>query len=427
MTPDRHAAAAGLCRALDARIARWAVIGLGYMGSATMRALLAAGFEVHGFDRSAAAVERFRGAEPTPPSAKPWSVGTDESVIATADVVLIAVRVLRNADGTSDLEPLLAAAETVRRWAREPRLVLVESTVPPGTTRRLAADWLKLDPAGTTLVAHFPERLQSGGSPWTLANTPHLVGGVDAAATLVARHAVSTICPGVVAVSAPEVSELAKLLENAFLSTGIALVGEITRLAHRLDVEAGEVTAAAASKPFGYYAFHAGPGIGGHCLPNDLEMLRETAGTLGLPSPLLDGAAELAGELPGMVVARLEQLLQRRGETVAGGRILLVGVGFKIGSDDTTASPALDISRLLKRRGAVPVFLDHQVEALWVDGTALERATAQTLRGSRFRAALILSGDSSIGGVDIEAVADLLLDAGGGRILQGAPANAYRL
>ncbi len=419
-TSRRRSAERRLLRAIENRTARGAVLGLGFVGSTLMDALRAAGYEVHGYDRSEAAANAYRERSRVGGVAggKPWSAGSDEAALAEADVVVVAVRVAVGDDGSIELEPLRSAAVSIRSLPRDQRLVLLESTVPPGVTREFAG-WLE-SAAGEVFVAHGPERLSVGHDWRALREMPHLVGGVDPEATALAARLLSDLCEVVVPVSRPEVSELSKLLENAFLTVGIGLVGEITRMAHALDVSAREVTEAAATKPAGYYAFHPGPGVGGHCLRNDLEMLRHAARRLGWEPSLIEGTAAVTAAHPRVVVDRLAALLSRVGGDLTGSRILLVGMGFKVGTADTSASPAHDVVRLLRSRGAVPVYLDSRVVAVDVDGQAVPRVSNADLGPGRYAAVVVLAGDARLSAQELRELGCLVLDTGGGRILAGA-------
>ena len=385
-----------LLRAIETKSARCAVVGVGFIGSTLIDALRAAGYEVDGYDRNPKA-----------------GAGHDASILAGADVVVVAVRAPIASDGSVDLEPLRSAAAAIRDHPRDERLVILASTVPPGTTRAFAG-WIERS-SRELFVAHAPERLAVGHDRRDLRRIPHLVGGLDATATSLAARLLSEICDTVVPVSRPEVSELSKLLENAFMTVGIGLVGEVARIAHALDVPAREVTEAAATKTAGYYPFHPGAGVGGHCLKNDLQMLRHTARQLGWQPPLLDATAEVTEIHPRLVVDRLTSLLPR----VEGARILLVGMGFKVGTADTSASPAYDVVRLLRERGAEPVFLDSRIAAFDVDGRPVVRVSNADVTPGRYAAAVLLAGDPALPVDTLLAARCPVLDTGGGAILPG--------
>jgi UDP-N-acetyl-D-glucosamine dehydrogenase len=413
-----------MCR-MDARRAVCGVIGLGFIGSTLMDAIVNAGYQVHGSDRSDEAVNRFRGwmEERNPDAGGRWSAGCDTAALSEAEVVMVAVRTPPRGDGSVELEPLEAVTGILRPHRLEPRLILLESTVPCGTTRCFAAS-LRARPG--IFVAHSPERLSVGHDRRVLRSVPHLVGGIDADAGRVGAHFLRMLCDRVVAVSSPEVSELSKLVENAFLTMGIALSNEVTQIAHMMGVAAEEVCAAAATKPFGYYPFYPGPGLGGHCLGNDLEILISTSKRLGVPSALMNAVAAAATNGPVLVLRRLEGLLRERGLELQNRRILLVGVGFKPGTSDTTESPAREVVRLLRDRGADVWYLDSLVREFAVDGQAIKRMQAGEAANANFTATLILAGDCTAPVDRLVASSELVLDARG-KSLEGRPDGVQTL
>ena len=200
--------------------------------------------------------------------------------------------------GTQQL--LQNVANLLQEIGRDGQLVIIESTLLPGLTRRFAA-WLDR-PA--IQVAHAPERMRIGDDDRALRETPRLVGGLDVATTKRAIDFMHEVGLKGYSVSAPEVSELSKLLENSFLTTNIALIGDFTRLAQLSGVSATEVATAAATKPHGFMSFSPGPGIGGHCLRQDVDLVRSYAKRLGAALPTLNGVANTAQRLPNLVVAK---------------------------------------------------------------------------------------------------------------------------
>ena len=425
---DRNDAERHLGNAIEAGTATCGVIGLGFIGSIVMRALLEAGIEAYGIDRSPAAVEAFSGGAHDMRTSNRWAVSSNPELVRDVDVVILAVRLLVQEDGSVVSEPLDSALRLLASHNRPARLVLLESTVPPGTTRRVAHELqAALSETAEVFVAHTPERLQVGSSPWTMRKIPHLVGGVDESATRLASQFLARVCDQVVPVRGPEISELSKLLENAFLTVGIALVAEVTSIAHAMGLSAADVTDAAATKPFGYFPFHPGPGVGGHCLPNDLKLLSRAGAEAGVPGELVNAASIVTARMPSELVRFTEDLLERRGIAIRGARIVLVGVGFKIGSSDTTESPAIGVTRELRRLAAVPVMLDTRVREFVVDGVPLEKVVAHSLPDTRAEAVIVLAGDPNIAGAVLSRLSEVVIDAGGGKALQGELPNAHRI
>lgn len=414
---ERTAAAHSLGVVIDDKTAVVAVIGLGFIGSLVAEAVLKAGFQVKGIDRNPAAVEAAR-----------RQLGIEAALtpeaIDGADVVFVAVRALVRPDHSLDMEPFRSVAATLRAAAPRPRLVLMESTLPPGGTREFARE-LVAAAREPLFVAHSPERLSVGHGVTDFQRIPHLVGGLDPDATRLGAAMLGAMVERVVPVSQPEVSELSKLLENSFMTVAITLAEEVARLARAHGLEGREVTGAAATKPFGYYAFHPGPGIGGHCLPNDLEILRHALEEAAGGSALLDAASAVVADLPERTVGRLAGLLGERGLGLEGALVLLVGVGFKVGSADTTETPARAIVRSLRSHGARPVYLDTRVPAFSVDGAAVPRLSPEELADHPIAGVLVLAGDPGVDGNLLQG--PVLLDTGGGRALRSPLLGAVRL
>jgi UDP-N-acetyl-D-glucosamine dehydrogenase len=416
---DRHCEE--LLLAIQSGASRCGVIGLGFIGSVLMNGLIEAGFEARGFDRSPAAVGRFarsraarEGHAPTP-----CRCDADSDVIAGCDVIFVAVRNFVE-DHRVNEEPLLAARDVIRRQRSHPCLVILESTVAPGTTRRFAQD-LGLGRDDDIFVAHSPERLSAGEDHEALRAMPHLVAGIDAQSTRLAAAMIGRLCDRVVPVSSPEVSELSKLLENAFLSVNIGLTAEMTRIALGLGVRAQEVCRAAATKTRGFVAFHPGAGLGGHCLPNDLALLAHSARAQGWEPDLLAGAMAANEAAPGIVVARLERDLSAMDIPLQDAAVLIVGVGFKPGSPDTTQSPAIEIVRDLRRRNADVSYVDALNAGFAVDGTEVRSVAPEALSGRRFAAAVVVSGEQRLDPEALLAACSCVLDAGGFRLSRPAP------
>jgi nucleotide sugar dehydrogenase len=337
---------------------------------------------------------------------------TDPRILDECDVIFIAVRNLVDG-GRVNEEPLEAATSLLRAHDRT-RLVILESTVTPGTTRRFAAALGTCDGA-SVFVAHAPERLSAGQDHTHLRDTPHLVAGVDALATRMAAAMLAKICDHVVPVAAPEVSEVSKLMENAFLSVNIALTGEITRLCHGLGIRAHDVCRAAATKPRGFMPFYPGAGLGGHCLPNDLVLLAQSARSQGWEPGLVNGAIAANEHAPRLVVERLRQSLAVQNAGLSGATVLIVGVGFKVGSPDTTRSPAFDVVRELRRHGARVSYVDRWNSEFIVDSLPVARILAEDVRRQRYTAGVILSGADDLRAESLLEVCSLVLDAGGSR------------
>lgn len=343
------------------------VIGLGYVGLPLARLFATKGFRTFGFDIDEAKVGKLRRGESTLKSVdaatlkriKPrFEATSDFSRLPEADAVLICVPTPLHEDGRPDLSFIKSTAGTVAKRLRKDQLVVLESTTYPGTTREILKP--KLDARGVRyFLAFSPEREDPGNTRFTNADIPKLVGGVDERSGRLAEALYASAVVRAVRVSSPEIAEAAKLLENIYRGVNIALVNELKVCFEKMGLDIWEAIAAASTKPFGFQAFHPGPGLGGQCVPVAPAYLAWSAKRARASTPLVDLAGRVNAAMPRYVVGRVKRALGRR--SLKGARVLALGVAYKKDVDDPRASPAFPILRLLDRAGAKAVAHDPLV------------------------------------------------------------------
>ena len=274
------------------REARIAVVGLGYVGLPLATLFAEAGFIVVGIEFSSEKVSKLNAGESyideipssrlrslvSGPSPRLRAV-SDYEPVSSVDAVVVCVPTPLDEAREPDMSHILSATEEIAARLQAGTLVVLESTTFPGTTEELVLPRLQssqgqqLIPGTDFFLAYSPERIDPGSRTWTVANSPKVVGGVAPECLEVASALYASVVEEVVPVASPKVGEMAKLLENTFRATNIALVNEIAIMCHKLDIDVWEVIEAAQTKPFGYMAFYPGPGPGGHCIPIDPEYL----------------------------------------------------------------------------------------------------------------------------------------------------------
>ena len=118
-------------------------------------------------------------------------------------------------------------------------------------------------------LAYSPEREDPGNPELAIGNIPKVVGGDGPEALRLVRALYDAVAASTVPVSSPDTAEAVKLTENIFRAVNIALVNELKVVFEAMGIDVWEVIEAAKTKPFGYMPFYTGPGLGGHCIPND--------------------------------------------------------------------------------------------------------------------------------------------------------------
>jgi len=381
-------------RAVLAREARIAVIGVGYVGLPLALAYAVEGFRVVGIDVDAGKTAMLNAGrsyvDDVPSSALAPEVGAgrflatrDSAVLGSADVIFICVPTPCTRNKEPDTSQIQSAAESIAGRLRPGVVVILRSTSYPGTTEELVRPILEsagLKVGADIFLAFAPERVDPGRKDFTIRNTPVVVGGCDPESTRRAALVLGQVADRIVPVSSPAAAEMAKLLENVFRNVNIALVNQLAMLCDRMGLDIWEITRAAATKPYGFLSFQPGPGVGGHCIPVDPYYLAWKAREYDFHMDFIELAARVNDEMPYYVSTKI--LLALNGNhSNAAPRVLLVGVTFKRDIADARHSPSLKLMEILRRRGVTVAYHDPYVPVLTLDGEMLESEplTAETL------------------------------------------------
>jgi UDP-N-acetyl-D-glucosamine dehydrogenase len=357
-----------------------AVIGAGYVGMPHAYTFAESGKKVVLVDLVAELVEAINRGEShisdvPPERLKPLadagriSASTDFGVVADADAIVIAVPTPLSRQREPDLSAIESAARSIAPHLHKGHLVVLESTTYPGTTREVLQPLLEQGSgleAGTDFhLAFAPERVDPGRTDFTTKTTPKIVGGINEASTEAAIELYESSVDEVVRVSSPEAAELTKLLENIFRSVNIALVNELARLCGRMQIDLWEVIDAAATKPFGFMSFKPGPGLGGHCIPIDPFYLTWKAREYDFTTEFIELAGKVNQSMPYYCRSLISQALNHgAGKSLAGSKLLILGVSYKPDIGDMRESPALKIIELMRNAGAEVAYYDPFVPEL---------------------------------------------------------------
>jgi UDP-N-acetyl-D-glucosamine dehydrogenase len=354
---------------------RVVVVGIGYVGLPLVVEFAKAGFHVTGYDKDDRKVSLLSRGEsyiediPTE-VLKPLvatgrlTASTDESVIRTADAVIVCVPTPLNKTKEPDISYIVSATDAICRHIHDDLVVVLESTTYPGTTRELVAP--RLEAAGgrigeTVFLSFSPERVDPSNQTWQTHNTPKVIGGMTPACLDVSVALYGQILQKVVPVSSTDAAEMVKLLENTFRAVNIGLVNEVAVMCNKLGLNVWEVIDAAASKPFGFMPFYPGPGLGGHCIPIDPLYLSWKLRALKYNAQFIELADTVNSGMPGYVVTRVGEILNDHQKSVKGSKVLVVGVAYKRDVSDMRESPAIDVIELLHQKGAHVSYVDPYV------------------------------------------------------------------
>jgi UDP-N-acetyl-D-glucosamine dehydrogenase len=371
---------------IDKREVHIGVIGLGYVGLPLALEFAKRGFTVTGFDLNRAKIESITRGESYIEDVKAVEIAdaitrgqlfatVDFNRLSRCDVINVCVPTPLTRTKDPDVSHMASAMDEIRKRLRSGQLVVLGSTTYPGTTHELFVPMLEstgLRVGQDFALAFAPERIDPANRQFKVREVPKVVGGETAICCELACKVFATIFDKVVPVSSTQSAEMVKLLENTFRAINIGLVNEVAMMCDRLHMDVWEVIEAAATKPYGYMKFLPGPGLGGHCIPVDPTYLSWKMKSLNFPARFIDLATEINGQMPEHVAERVGDFLNEDRIAVNGSRILILGAAYKANVSDMRESPALDVMKLLRAKGAEVSYHDPHVPEVDLDGVILK-------------------------------------------------------
>lgn len=358
-----------------------AVIGVGYVGSCVAATLAELGCDVVGVDSDEALVEELNAGvcrlrEPGLSVALRiglesgrLTVTTDMAQVRAADVVLITVGTPVRSDGSLVDEHLRVAMAEVSDQLQPGQLVVLKSTVPPGTTRDLVRSALEVSGlvAGRDFgLAFSPERLAEGTALHELRTLPMVTSGLTADC----RAAVDdlwrrTLGVAVLPMDTLEAAELVKLASNWWIDLNIALANELAKLCGNFGADVMDVISATNSIPKGAGTVNIlfpSVGVGGSCLTKDPRMVWRAGQQHGTEIQTAVASRRVNDGMPGYTAGLILDELARSGKEPAESTVAVLGLAFKNNTGDMRETPVLGVVEALSEAGVVVRCYDPLVD-----------------------------------------------------------------
>ncbi len=347
----------------QAPASRIAIIGTGYVGMACAIGFAELGHDVVGYDILPERIGKLqRGITPYRESGLGEALQRhlgDERVafvddlskaVEGADFIIVAVGTPSYDDGRADLSAVHDVTERLTQCDLGDAVVVLRSTVPPGTSRNVA-NRLR----GRAEVAYAPEFLREGSAVSDFLEPDRFIVGADVAVVAEAYLALfAHLNRPMLAMSLLD-AELAKASSNAFLAMKISFANQVANLCDVLEADAIEVLdAVGLDRRIGRLFLHPGIGFGGPCFEKDLKSLIHVMDSASTNASLLRATLDVNDSQPGRVVSVLKQEL---GNDLAGLRVGVWGLTFKGGTSDLRDSLALRVvEEIIMEGGEVSAF-----------------------------------------------------------------------
>ncbi len=275
-----------------------------------------------------------------------------DHAVVSSKILFIAVGTPQGEDGSADMSHVLSVAKGIARAMNERKVVVLKSTVPVGTNRKVKETIASATEYSVGVVSN-PEFLKEGAAIDDFLRPDRVVIGTDEPETAelmeeLYRPFVRTGNP--ILVMDPESAELTKYAANAMLASRISFMNEIARLCEKVGADVSQVRRAVGSdRRIGHAFLFPGVGYGGSCFPKDIRALVRTARDAGLELRIVE-ATEAVNEDQKLFL--LSKIRQHFAEDLKNKTVALWGLAFKPRTDDMREAPALSLIRGLVREGA---------------------------------------------------------------------------
>lgn len=350
------------------------VLGLGYIGLPTSLLLANAGNTVLGVDINREIIEKLNRNE-----LPFWEPDLDDlfkkaknnfqagSSIQSSEVYIISVPTpLENEMKIADLDAVRNASSAIADVIKEGQIVILESTVPPGTSEYLILPILHKNGVKTIHFAHCPERAIPGKTIYEMIHNDRIIGGLDQESAVKVRDIYSSFVQGNMFLTDTKTAEFVKLMENTFRDINIALANEFSLLAEEAKINIWDAINLANKHPR-VNILKPGPGVGGHCIAIDPLFLAEKSSK----ARIVTLARQINSGMPVHVVKMVRKMIK----DVKNPTITLFGLAYKGNVDDIRESPSFKIKKIAENEGISVKLYDPLVNQYPGNSSTLEEAT----------------------------------------------------
>ncbi len=364
-----------------------AVCGLGYVGFPVALLFAKAGFKVFGVDVNAEKIKKINrgantieGKEPglkelvkAVHKTKRFQATTAPAAYKEADVILVAVETPVEDNHEPAYKALKAALFDIGRNMKRGALVIIESTIAPGTMEKVVRPTLEKESGLLVnkgfLLANCPERLMPGHLIENIENYNRVIGGFNKKATSSGKKLYQYIVRGEVEETSPIIAEVVKAGENAYRDVQIAFANEMALLCEAMGADVWEVRRlinnckkVKDTRPEALRQMHLpGSGIGGHCLPKDSWLLVYGAKDT-LEAKLMPLARKINDFMPEHTFHLLKEAYREAGKVMENSKIVVLGYAYAGNSDDTRNTPTEPLLQAIRKTGAKVVIHDPFVK-----------------------------------------------------------------
>ena len=332
------------------------IIGLGYVGLPLVKKFLQSGCKkIFGVDNDKKKIKLLQNGKSPIESLKIkyfqknyLQISTSYSILRNVDIIIICLPTPLKSKNKPDLSYLDNCYKNLSKIYIKNKIIILESTVYPGVTRKLANKIVlsnnKLEIGKNIFFGYSPERENPGDKKFSYYKTPKVISGYTALCLKLVKLVYKNISKKTFSCNTLEEAETSKLLENLYRSINIGLVNEMKIICDKLNIDVHNVIEAAATKNFGFQKFNPGPGLGGHCIPIDPYYLSWISKKKGYDPIILKSSAKINNNMPKIITNKILKFFNKKP------KILIFGISYKKNVDDDRESPSFEFMKIFKKK-----------------------------------------------------------------------------
>ena len=375
-----------LDKKISEKHAKVCVIGLGQVGLPTALTFSSVGFSVIGVDINRDLIDKLN-SKITPfvehgldellstsiDSGRFTATYELSNSIPQSDIIVVCVATPINDQIQPNLSFLENVCNSLSNFSLDDKLIIIESSIPPGTFEELVVPILKKSSNSNFYMAYVPERLAPGQGLDEIQNTPRLIGSDDEISKNITEKFYKNMVKAQIVHTSIKIGQISKLVENTYRDVNIAFANEISRICELYGIDVQDLIKVSNSHPR-VNILQPGPGVGGPCLPKDPYLLLNPKGRIPIKSELISNSRNINDNVPSRISSMVAFSLKKQNKIINDSSVLILGTAYKKNVSDSRFSPAKNLINELQKIGltvfAIDPFTDERfgaknVNSIW--------------------------------------------------------------
>jgi UDPglucose 6-dehydrogenase len=286
-------------------------------------------------------------------------------VISECDIIFICTGTPQDENGNADLSQVESAVNEITRHSLSDKIIVIKSTVPPGTTEKMEQIANKQTNDTIFSFVHNPEFLRQGKAVYDFMNPSRIIIGASDKKVQEILKSIYSVWDAPILQTDSKSAELLKYAANSFLAMKISYINMISQLSDQLGTNIDDIASGIGLDPrIGSDFLQAGIGFGGSCFPKDLKAIENAAADNGVELPFIGQTLDINEKQGDLFFEKIKAY----GEDLKSKKITLLGLSFKPHTDDIRSAPSIVLSEKLVNEGARVTAFDPLVREFPVEG-----------------------------------------------------------